>query len=147
MRPENRMSHRLDAVGTTGGKVSIESTQRGYARFKPLQEENARLKKQLADARETIDALRKENNEWKASFELYHRALMKGTNLWKRFMKKKDVWPDTAKMLQWLMKKIDTATDLCVSIEVMQVQSNPHQIESMQAAQRKLAKQFLEGMK
>ena len=54
-----------------------------------------------------IKALKAEVADWKHSFALYHDALIRGTKAWKEAHPEVDYLPDTAKMMTWIVDRLD----------------------------------------
>ncbi len=54
----------------------------------------------------------KKNADWEASFELYDRALQRGTEKWRDDPENPhDILPDTAEMMVWIVDQLDIKDD------------------------------------
>lgn len=54
----------------------------------------------------------KKNAEWEASFDLYDRALRRGTEQWRNDPENEShILPDTAKMMTWIVDQLDIQND------------------------------------
>lgn len=51
--------------------------------------------------------LEQEVNEWRASFDLYHKAEIRAIEMWKEAGGDPRVWPDKARLTIWLLEQLD----------------------------------------
>ena len=122
--PQNKLS---DETFAKIGHMSWRELSHAYAQ---LEEELETHRERHRDAKSnfaTIQRLRaellahKENEgkecpvcvleaevaDWKQSFALYYDALMRGTKAWKEAHPEIDYLPDTAKMMTWIVDRLD----------------------------------------
>ncbi len=68
--------------------------------------------KQYARQKSRADALQTEVDDWEASFELYDNACRRGIKMWQDDPDNpSEIWPDGAKLIVWLMAKLDIKSD------------------------------------
>ncbi len=68
--------------------------------------------KRYVEQQERADTLQAEVDDWEASFELYDRALRRGTEKWRDDPENPhDILPDTAKMMVWIVDQLDIKDD------------------------------------
>jgi len=61
-------------------------------------------RKEIRALRALVDDLRKDNAEWQASFDLYDKAMARGTEQWRKANPGNElVLPDTGNLVEWLI--------------------------------------------
>ena len=68
---------------------------------------SARGPKVADEIADHIIALEAENAEWKASFDLYNKAIRRGDDAWRQAHPDMDCYPDTGEMVKWLCDRND----------------------------------------
>jgi hypothetical protein len=68
---------------------------------------SARGPKVADEIADHIAALEAENAEWKASFDLYNKAIRRGDDAWRQAHPDMDCYPDTGEMVKWLCDRND----------------------------------------
>ena len=64
-----------------------------------------------------IVAEHKTLDEFKASFDLYDNAIRRGTAMWRKATGRDDVLPDTAKLVAWLLARIEALEENTIKVQ------------------------------
>ncbi len=76
--------------------------------YKGILETNPKwLGVQALELLEHYIALEAEVEEWRESFELYDDAMRRGTRMWQQANDSPHIWPDGAKLIEWLMTQLE----------------------------------------
>ena len=59
-----------------------------------------------AELRAIIVVLDAENADWQQSFDLYDKAMRRGTKIWQEATGNTHVWPDAAALTAWLLERL-----------------------------------------
>lgn len=63
------------------------------------------LKAALPSVPKRIAELEADNANWQTSFDLYDKAIRRGSDEWRKSHPEMDCWPDMAEMVKWLCER------------------------------------------